>query len=48
MTAFHLAAANGHVAEMELLLAHGADPNAIDEVRAPLGSFMPWGIGERE
>ena len=37
-TAFHLAAENGHVAAMELLLAHGADPNAKDGVRAPLGA----------
>jgi len=36
MTAFHFAAKNGHVAAMELLLAHGADPNAKDKVRAPL------------
>ena len=35
-TAFHLAAENGHVAAMELLLAHGADLNAKDRVRAPL------------
>ena len=35
-TAFHLAAANGRVAAMEFLLAHGADLNAVDEVRAPL------------
>ena len=47
MTAFHNAAVNGHVAAMELLLAHGADPNAKNEVRAPLGSFMPWGRKER-
>jgi len=32
-TAFHFAAANGHVAAMEFLLAHGADPNAKDWVR---------------
>ena len=36
MTALHYAAMSGHVAAMELLLAHGADPNAKDRVRAPL------------
>ena len=35
-TAFHFAAENGHVAAMEFLLAHGADPKAKDWVRAPL------------
>ena len=35
-TALHNAAMFGHVAAMELLLAHGADPLAVDEVRAPL------------
>ena len=34
--AFHFAAEYGHVAAMELLLAHGADPNAKGGVRAPL------------
>ena len=34
--ALHLAAENGHVAAMELLLAHGADLNAKGLVRAPL------------
>ena len=38
-TAFHYAAENGHVAAMEFLVAHGADPNAADEVRAPLGAL---------
>jgi len=38
-TAFHYAAYNGHVAAMEFLLAHGADPKAKDEVRAPLEAF---------
>ena len=38
-TAFHLAAENGHVAAMEFLLAHGADPNAKDKVRAPLEAY---------
>ena len=35
-TSFHLAAEKGLVAVMVLLLAHGADPLAADEVRAPL------------
>ena len=38
-TALHYAAKNGHVAAMEFLLAHGADPNAEDEVRAPLEAY---------
>ena len=38
-TAFHFAAENGHVAAMEFLLAHGADPKAKDWVRAPLEAF---------
>ena len=38
-TAFHFAAMNGHVAAMEFLLAHGADPKAKDEVRAPLEAY---------
>ena len=38
-TALHFAAMNGHVAAMELLLAHGADPNAKDRVRAPLEAY---------
>ena len=42
-TAFHYAAANGHVAAMEFLLAHGADLNAKTNVRAPLGSLMTNG-----
>ena len=37
--AFHYAAKNGHVAAMEFLLAHGADPKAKDWVRAPLEAF---------
>ena len=36
ITAFHFAAENRHVAAMEFLLAHGADPKAKDGVRAPL------------
>ena len=47
-TAFHDAAMNGHVAAMEFLLAHGADLNAKDLVRAPLGSLIAKGKGERE
>ena len=39
MTAFHFAAENRHVAAMEFLLAHGADPKAKDEVRTPLEAF---------
>ena len=39
---------NGHVAAMELLLALGADLNAKDWVRAPLGSLMAGGKRERE
>ena len=46
-TALHYAAMSGHVAAMELLLAHGADPMAKDMVRAPLGSLMAGG-GRRE
>jgi len=42
MAAFHFAAMNGHAAEMELLLAHGADPKAEGRIRAPLGSLMAW------
>ena len=38
-TAFHYAAENGHVAAMEFLLAHGADPKAEDKVRAPLEAY---------
>ena len=38
-TAFFYAAMNGHAAAMELLLAHGADPKAEDEVRAPLEAY---------
>ena len=38
-TAIHFAAYNGHVAAMEFLLAHGADPKAEDEVRAPLEAY---------
>ena len=48
MTAFDFAAGKVHVAAMELLLAHGADPNAKDEVRVPLGSLMAGGKRERE
>ena len=47
MTAFHFAAENGHVAAMELLLAHGADPNAKDPVRAPLRSLLAGEKRER-
>ena len=50
-TAFHYAAAKGHVAAMELLVASGLDGpylNARDKVRAPLGSLMTAGKGERE
>ena len=36
--AFHYAAKNGHVAAMDFLLAHGADLNARDRVRALLGA----------
>ena len=42
-TALLYAAENGHVAAMELLLACGADLNAMDGVRAPLGSFLTGG-----
>jgi len=41
--ALHFAAKNGHVAAMELLLAHGADPMAEDRVRAPPGSLIAKG-----
>ena len=33
---------------MEFLVAHGADPNATDNVRVPLGSLMAGGKRERE
>ena len=46
-TALHYAAENGHVAAKKLLFAHGADLNAKDVVRAPLGSFMTREKGEK-
>ena len=48
MTAFHFAAKNGHLAAMELLLAHGADPKAKDVVRAPLKTKWLEGKKKRE
>jgi len=47
-TALHYAAENGLEAVMEALAAKGADLNAATKVRAPLGSLMAGGAGERE
>ena len=47
-TAFHYAAYNGHVAAMEFLLAHGADPNAKGPVRAPLEAYWLKKKGREE
>ena len=42
-----MAAEKSHVAAMEFLVAHGADLNAKDKVRAPLGSSMTYGGKKR-
>jgi len=34
---------NGHVAAMEFLLAHGADPLAVSKVHAPIGALWLGG-----